>query len=207
MSTTRVINMNKTENDIVVLFRCSSILEEKTSVLYMKIAEKIQLPLIKSYLLHIAHDSQKHSAIFEGIGESIGKSNSKPKDCEKKLGQIWQVTEDLTREVVSKPKMSEEETARLVERLAPIESFMGEEYYIFVQAKTLKFLTKEIRQIYNVNLENVKYVLEGVIRDEETHQRLLSTIKEIFVKRELKRQDNVPEVKYQSPDAWIRSLP
>jgi rubrerythrin len=76
-----------------------------------------------------------------------------------------------------------------------------------VQAKTLKFLTKEIRQIYNVNLENIKYILEGVIRDEETHLRLLATIKEILIKRELKRQENVPEVKYQSPDAWIRSLP
>jgi rubrerythrin len=206
MSTTRVINVNKAENDIVVLFRCSSILEKKTSALYMKIAEKTQLPLIKSHLLHIAHDSQKHSAIFEGISESIRKSKSKPKDCEKKLGQIWQVTQDLTREVASKPKMSEEETAQLVEKLAPIESFMGEEYYVLVQAKTLKFLTKEIRQIYSVNLEKVKYILEGVIRDEETHLEL-STIKEILIKRELKRQDNVPEVKYQGPDAWIRSLP
>jgi rubrerythrin len=202
-----VIGVNKSENDVVVLFRCASILEKKTSVLYMKIAEKTQLPLAKSHFLHIAHDSQKHSAIFEGISESIRKSESKPKDCEKKLGQIWQVTEDLTREVASKQKMSEEETARLIEKLVPIESFMGEEYYIFVQAKTLKFLTKEIKQIYNVDLEHIKYVLEGVIRDEEAHLRLLSIIKEILVKRELKRQDNVPEVKYQSPDAWIRSLP
>lgn len=89
MPTTQVINVNKTENDIVVLFCCASILEEETSVLYKKIAERIQLPLVKSYLLHIAHDSQKHSTIFEGISESIGKSSSKPKDCEKKLGQIW----------------------------------------------------------------------------------------------------------------------
>lgn len=199
--------MNKAENDIVALFGCSSILEEKTSILYMKVAEKIQLPLVKSHLVHIAHDSRKHSAIFKGISESIGKSRSKPKDCEKKLGQIWQVTKDLTREVASKPKMSEKEIAGLVERLAPIESFMGEEYYMFVQVKTLKFLTKEIRQIYNVNLENVKYILEGVIRDEDTHLRLLSTIKEILTKRKLKRKDNVPEVKYPSPDAWIRSLP
>jgi rubrerythrin len=199
--------VNKSENDIVVLFRCASILEEKTSVLYMKIAERIQLPLVKSHFLHIAHDSQKHSAIFEGISESIKKSESKPKDCEKKLGQVWQVTQNLTQEVTSKQKISEDEMTRLVEKLTPIESFMGEEYYIFVQVKTLRFLTKEIRQIYNVDLESVKYVLEGVIRDEETHLRLLSTIKEILVKRELKRQDNVPEVKYQSPDAWIRSLP
>jgi rubrerythrin len=199
--------VNKAENDIVVLLHCLSILEEKTSVLYMKVADKIQLPLVKSHLLHIAHDSQKHSVIFEGISESIGKSNSRPKDCEKKLGQIWQVAQDLTREVASKPKMSEEEMARLVQKLEPIESFMGEEYYIFVQAKTLKFLTKEIRQIYNVNLQNVKYVLEGVIRDEETHLRLLSIIKKILVKKERKRQDNVLEVKYQSPDSWIRSLP
>jgi hypothetical protein len=117
------------------------------------------------------------------------------------------MAEDFAREVASKPKMSEKEMAQLVERLVTLESYMGEEYYIFVQAKTLQFLTKEIRQIYNVNLEKIKNILEAVIRDEEAHIRLLATIKEILTKRELERQDNTPEVKYQSPDSWIRSLP
>jgi len=199
--------MTKAQNDVAILLYCSSILEKKTAILYKKIAEKVQLPSVKSFLLQMVHDSQKHSDIFGGISESIGKSSSKPEDCEKQLGQVWQLTEDLAREVASKPTMPEKEIARLVERLVKIERFMGEEYYIFVQAKTFQLLTKEIRQIYNVNLENVKYILEEVIRDEETHQRLLATIKEILIKRELKRQRNAPEVKYQSPDSWIKSLP
>jgi rubrerythrin len=79
------MKMTKAQNDIVILLCCSSILEEKTAILYRKIAEKVQLPLVKSFLLHMAYDSQKHSVIFEGISESVGKSSSKPKDCEKRL--------------------------------------------------------------------------------------------------------------------------
>lgn len=201
------MKMTKAQNDVVILLHCSSMLEKKTSILYKKIAEKVQLPLVKSFLLQMVHDSQKHSDTLEGISVSIGKSSSRPKDCGKKLGLVWQLTEDLTREVSLKPTMSEEEMAQLIERLVKIEQFMGEEYYIFVQAKTLQLLTKEIRQIYNVNLENVKYILEEVIRDEETHQRLLATIKDILMRRKLKRQGNAPEVRYQSPDSWIKSFP
>jgi rubrerythrin len=207
MPITRVVNLNKAGKNIVVLICCSSILEEKTAILYKRIAEKVQLPLVKSFLFHIAHDSEKHSAIFRGIGESIGALSKEPKDCRKKLGQIWQVTENLTREIVSKPKISEKEMTWLTERLVPIESFMGEEYYILVQAKTFEFLTKEIRQVYGVNLQSLKHILQKVIKDEEEHMRLLATIKEMLVKRELKRQHNDPEVRYQSPDAWIRSIP
>jgi nanoRNase/pAp phosphatase (c-di-AMP/oligoRNAs hydrolase) len=45
---------------------------------------------------------------------------------------------------------------QLAEKLEILESEMGEEYYQFVQLKTLKFMVKEINQIYNIDLGSVK---------------------------------------------------
>ncbi|HEY4675079.1 MAG TPA: hypothetical protein VIH48_03385 [Candidatus Bathyarchaeia archaeon] len=186
---------------------CSSILEEKTAALYLKVADKARPPLVKSFFLHIAYDSKKHSTIFKGLSESVAKPSTKPKECKKRLGQIWRITETLTQEIMSKQRMPEEKMTHLVERLATLEIAMAEEYYTLVQAKTLSFMIKEIKQIYNVNFGKVRHILNAVIRDEERHQMLLATIKKILAKERLKQEDNSPKVKYQSPDSWIRSLP
>jgi rubrerythrin len=88
-----------------------------------------------------------------------------------------------------------------------LESTVGEEYYIMVQLKTLRYMTKEIREIYNVDLEDLKDILENVIRDEETHRELLSKMKKILAGEEKPTADNTPQSKYQYPDAWSRAMP
>jgi rubrerythrin len=67
-------------------------------------------------------------------------------------------------------------------------------------------MTKEVREIYNVDLEDLKDVLETIIRDEETHRELLSKMKKILVGKE-KQEDRTPKFKYQNPDAWSRVTP
>lgn len=54
-----------------------------------------------------------------------------------------------------------------------LESTVGEEYYILDQLETLEYMTREIRETYNVDLEDVKDILETIIRDEETHRELI----------------------------------
>jgi uncharacterized tellurite resistance protein B-like protein len=50
----------KGKEDFLDFLYCSSILEDRTSVLYSSLAQKARLPLVKSLLLHIAYDSGKH---------------------------------------------------------------------------------------------------------------------------------------------------
>jgi len=95
----------------------------------------------------------------------------------------------------------------LIEKLMLLESTVGEEYYILVQLKTLQYMTREIREIYNVDLEDLKDILETIIRDEETHRELLSKMKKILVGEEKQIEDIAPAVKYKNPDAWSRSMP
>jgi rubrerythrin len=196
------------QDNIADFLNCASILEERTYMLYKSLADKVDLPLVNSLLLHIAYDSQKHSAILRGISASVAKSKKQLIDCGKKsLGETWTTIERLAAEISKEEKLTKEQMSSLVKKLMILESTVGEEYYILVQLKTLQFMTKEIRELYNVDLEDLKDILETIIRDEETHRELLSKMKKILSGEEKKSEDTVMTVKYKNPDAWSRAMP
>jgi len=202
--------MTKLKQESVADFlRCASILEERAYLLYKSLADKVNLPLINSLLLHIAFDSRKHSVILKGISESIAKPKKQSKDCEKKLffGGTWTIIERLAGDIARKERIPREHMSSLVEKLMLLESTVAEEYYILVQLKTLQYMTREIREIYNVDLEDLKDILETIIRDEETHRELLSKMKKILVGEEKQTEDKAPVVKYKNPNSWSRSMP
>ena len=198
---------NNDPKDFATYINCLSILENNAFLLYTALADKIDVPLAKSLLLTIASDSQKHSIVLKGVGESIAKPEGKPKDCEKKLGEAWRVIDTFYREIIKKEKITEYELPQLAEKLAVLESILGEEYYMFVQLKTLQLMMKEISQIYNIHLGELKGIFSSIINDEEHHRELLETIKGILERKKPKKKDNAPAVKYQNPDSWITSLP
>jgi rubrerythrin len=68
-------------------------------------------------------------------------------------------------------------------------------------------MTREIRETYNVDLEDLKDILETIIRDEEIHRVLLSKMKKIIVGKEKQAEDKAPQVKYKSPDSWTAHIP
>lgn len=73
--------------------------------------------------------------------------------------------------------------------------------------QTLTFLMKEINQVYDINLNNLKSIFESIIKDEEHHREILDIVKELFAQKEKKEEDENPMVKYLNPDSWSRSLP
>jgi rubrerythrin len=198
---------NNDPKDLASYINCLSMLENNAFLLYTALADKLNEPLVKSLLLTIASDSQKHSIVLKGVGESIAKSEGKPKDCEKKLGEAWHVIDAFYREIVKREKITECELPQLAEKLSVLESILGEEYYMFVQLKTLQLLMKEVSQIYNINLGELKGIFSSIINDEEHHRELLETIKGLLDRKKPKKKDNAPVVKYQNPDSWIMSLP
>lgn len=192
------------------MLNCISVLEEKTHRLYECLAEKVDLPLVKSLLLHIAYDSQKHSAIFKGISESISKPERQDKNCDK-MGPTWKTIEVLTAEVSSMKRivlsLNEEDLPSLIKKLTELESTVGEEYYVLVQSKTLRFMTKEINHSYNVDMKDMQDILESIIKDEELHSEFLAKMKKMLVRDEEKKSDTSVRVKYNNPDAWSRAIP
>jgi hypothetical protein len=179
---------------------CLSILEYNTFLLYRSLSEKTETPLAKSLLLSIAKDSSKHSTLLKGVGNSIANSEVKTKDCAENLGQIWLTVTSFLDEAKT-GKVNKLSLANLYEKLLPLESELGEEYFMLVQMQTLKHLTKEINESYNISLDNVKSIFESIISDENHHIELLGTLKELSKPIE-KDLDNTPMVRYQSPDNW-----
>lgn len=184
---------------------CLSFLEDGISQLYRSLSSKIELPLVRSLLDSIAEDSLKHSTLLKGVGGSIAEVKEKPRDCQKKTDKVWKVITAFSKEIASKEKLSKEEISQLADRLSLFESTVGEEYYIFVQMKTLQLMMKEINRIYNVDLGSLKSIFTRIIGDEERHRETLQTIKVMITKRP--EPDNTPVVKYQNPDAWISYSP
>ena len=183
---------------------CLSLLESSTSLLYNTIADKVELPLVKTLFKEIAIDSHKHSVILKGVSESIAHSEGAQKECEKKIGESWRVINRLQKEVSKINKINAEDLPELSAKLKIFESIMGEEYYIFVQLKTLDFMVKEINQMYNIDLSSAKSIFINIISDEERHREILGTIERLITKQEA--TDNSPIVRYQNPDAWNKPL-
>ena len=75
----------KQEIDVADFLCCACILEERAYLLYKDLADKVNLPLINSLLLHIAYDSRKHSVILKGISKSIAKAKKTPKNRDQEL--------------------------------------------------------------------------------------------------------------------------
>ena len=198
------------QEDLSNFLYCASVLEERAYMVYKKLAEIVTLPLVNSMLLHIAYDSQKHSAIIRGVSESIAKTRNKSKACRKEhfLDDAWSTIDSLVREYAKNDERTQEEKLlSLLKTLDFLESSLGEEYYMLVQMKTLQYMTKQIRENYDVDLEDLKSTFEGIIQDEEKHAELLSKIKKILAPKENKAKDNTPEVRYTNPDAWTRPMP
>lgn len=192
---------------IASYLNCLSMLENNTSILYQNLADKAEIPLAKTLLLSIAQDSSKHSVLLKGIADSVSVSKSNTKDCKKKLGETWQIVEIFLKEIANNKKLNRLKLEQLAEKLTLLEISLGEEYYVFVQMKTLQYMLKEINQLYNINLERAREIFMSIIEDEEHHKELLLTIKDILSKNKTQSQDNTPRIKYQNPDAWIRQLP
>ena len=180
---------------------CLSILEKDTALLYKKLSNRVDAPLLKSLLLSISEDSLKHSSLSKGVADSITKTPEKPSNCEKNTGEVWVLAANLNKEIDAKGTLSGEDMSQLSQKLVFLESIMGEEYYIFVQMKTLEIITKEINQIYSIDLGSLKSIFVNIINDEEHHREILEAIKNIIEQN--KKSDNNPLVKYTNPDSWV----
>jgi len=194
-------------SDFASYLTCLSVLEERVFTLYQNLADKVDPKLPKSLLLTLSTDSHKHSIILKGVAESIAEVKVNPKECEKYLGAIWRLNENFLKEYGTKAKLGTDELAQLSERLVVLEGSLGEEYYIFVQAQTLEQLSKEINQVYNIELSNLAGIFENIIKDEERHRETLGTIRKLLASKKTSITDTVPFVKYQNPDSWSHSLP
>ena len=200
----QLTNMNRNPKIIANFISCLSILEDDTASLYRSLSEKVGHPLVKSLLFSISEDSRKHGTLLRGVAESISKIPGKPTNCEKNAGDTWHLVAYLKEAIKNKETFSEKDMAELSEKLIYLESIIGEEYYMFVQVKTLEMMMKEINQIYHIDLGSLRRIFTSIISDEERHREIIAEIRSIIGPRQEEEPENrSPLVRYTTPDKWI----
>jgi len=188
--------------------KCLIVFEHKTSQLYEDIAEQTRnLPLVKSLLLQISLDSQKHSIILKGLAQSLPKTDWKPNDLPKAIADAWRSIDEFQLELSDVVEIVDEDLSDLPFQLSALESIMAEAYDILVRYQNLELLSSELGKIYTVNLESLKKIFMEIIHDEEHHKEILMTIKELLGKRQKEQVESAPVVRFQNPDAWGRAIP
>jgi rubrerythrin len=128
------------EKDIARLLYGLSILEQSIFQFYKRLHEKVKYPLVKSLLLYVAYDSQKHSVILKELGENTANMEEKVDDCERELGVVWKTVVSLSKEISNEENMEDEKLLSLVNKLTDFENVIGEEYLTLVQLKSLEFI-------------------------------------------------------------------
>jgi len=181
------------------LFYCYSVLERKTSEMYLELGKKFDQPTIKPKIVTIAKDSLKHSNQFEELSADLIKENPTEKQCKRKLGKIWNHVEQITSNLKKEESLNEKETFEIINRLAFLEQYLGEEYSILENLKMLTYMSEEISETFDVNSR--KKILNSIINDEKRHTNYLLEIYEIL-KKNSKNKESHPEFKFQNPDAW-----
>lgn len=197
----RLTKNNNDPKTLANFINCLSVMEGNTARLYNNLSAKIAHPLLKSLLLSIAEDSQKHGTLLKGVADSIMKIPGKPTNCEKNTGEAWRVVANLTKEIDAKKSFSEEDMVELSKKLTYLESIIGEEYYMFVQLKTLEIMIKEINEIYRIDLGSLKSVFTHIISDEEHHREIIATIQSTIEQKKV--ADENPMVRFTNPDNWV----
>ncbi|MCW4044168.1 MAG: hypothetical protein NWE94_01455 [Candidatus Bathyarchaeota archaeon] len=170
-------------------------------MLFLKLAELTENAPIKQQLLEISNESKKHAAIFKGVSEKMGFAKANAKECEKKLGVVSSTIKQISAELAKKEKLTSEE---LYEFISKLDSAEIEEQFMQIQAKTFQLMASEISRLYAVNFEEFEELFMNIARDEENHRIQLKNIRETLSVEQKENGDAV-KVKFQNPDAWIRT--
>ncbi len=181
---------------------CSSVLERKTYEMYNDLSQKFDHPTIKLRLVTIAQDSLKHCNLLLEISKELIRKPPTEKQCKRSFGETWNHVDEITKFLKERKSIREEDFFEIINRLAFIEHYIGEEYSTLEKLKMLSYMSKEISENYAIDVSSRKDVLNTIINDEKQHANFLFEIYEIL-KKKIKKPDLHPEFKYQNPDAWL----
>lgn len=196
-----MVNKKDSADDFAYFLYCLGSLERKNSQLFEEMANKTDLPEVKKHLLTISQGNENHARVLIHLSGLLEISDAKSKQCERRLKPMCQLTESFLERVRKKKTLTAKE---LSEVLLTLESSGGAIQYLHIQAETFLCMSKEISQLYGMDLKDFHdHVMEIAMQVEE-HIELLEEIKARIEQSTNKKPDVVhhPLFKYQTPDAW-----
>ncbi|MBC7112660.1 MAG: hypothetical protein H5T34_01340 [Candidatus Methanomethyliales bacterium] len=173
--------MAKTDKkkELARLIYCSGLLEEKLAKVYGNLATSVSDDLIKCLFRYIALDSNKHAEFFkllsEWLGASVGPSFE---ECGEVWGKKWSDVMYDAELLLSKSKITSEEISSLISNLERLEGAVAEEYLTIMHIRLVEIMAEEEK----IDLKYCKEILEFIVEDENKHERILKTVKNLLQK-------------------------
>jgi rubrerythrin len=186
--------------------KCFIVLENKTASLYEELAEKANdVPLVRSLLYQISLDSKKHSSTLKGLVLSLPKTNWKPSELPKEIGEAWRSIDAFQMEISDVEDLPEDGIASLTMQLFKLEALMHQAYDGLMQYDNLDLMAKEMGKLYGGTFEAAKGIFMEMIHEEDRHKEILATVRALLNREEAKEKSKLtPVVRYRNPDSWSR---
>ena len=198
------------ENDLLGFMnslKCLIVFEKKTCSLYEDVAEGVNSPLIKSLLLHISLDCQKHSTVLRGISLSMPTNSCKPAELPKATSEALRSIDAFQIELSNLNAIPEGDMPSLCAQLTSLADSLAAEYNSLLQLSILECFSMELSNSSKMSLENLKTILLEFLHEEEYHREILTMVVGFLEEKDQEEIDNTPTVRFRNPDGWSRPTP
>jgi hypothetical protein len=149
------------KKDIAKLLFCSSMLEEKVAKAYQSLADRVT----------------NVQNMLRVLCDSIEKVDATELKCQDIMGEAWSNIERLAREEVYSIPVKDD-LATLIKDMTTLESYIGEEYL----SSTQVFLTVLAAEQSDIDISQIKNMLDWIVQDEERHLKIIQTISTMISK-------------------------
>jgi hypothetical protein len=138
------------------------------------------------------------------LSSQLGGSKTKSNECKRKLRPVCKITDSFLEQVKKKKTINFKELSDI---LLTLERSGGAMQYLQIQAETFLVMSKELSQMYGMNLKDFNDHIMTIAQQVEEHIELLEEIKTKIAQSTPKKEDVMhnPMVRYQRPDAWYQS--
>jgi rubrerythrin len=174
-----------------------ALIEKELYQLYTNLSEKVEDVAAKTLFSYIATDSLKHSTILVKIIEEVNGSKAREQDCTENIIHTIELIKAITKNAAKSEKIDQKELVALIDTLADFENLLFSEYKKAFHLECAVFTESE----QNNKKETDVNIFNLIVRDEERHLRILSSITRLC-DRNLSFNKNAPIVKYKNPDSW-----
>jgi hypothetical protein len=187
--------------------KCLIVFEKKTCSLYEDVAEGVNSPLIKSLLLYISLDCQKHSTVLRGISLSMPRNSWKPAELPKATSEALRSIDAFQIELSNVSAIPKGNMSSLCAQLTSLADSLAAEYNSLLQLNILECLSMELSNSYKMSLESLKTILLEFLHEEEYHREILAMVMCFLEGKDKEEIDNTPTVRFRDPDCWSRPTP
>jgi hypothetical protein len=196
-----MVDKKGSADDFADFLYCLGSLERKNGQLFAELAKKTVLSEIQGHLLKISQGTGDQAKVLMELSSQLGGSKTKSNECKRKLRPVCKITDSFLEQVKKKKTINFKELSDI---LLTLERSGGAMQYLQIQAETFLVMSKELSQMYGMNLKDFNDHIMTIAQQVEEHIELLEEIKAKIEQSTSKKPDVVhhPLFKYQTPDAW-----